>query len=111
MTEKSIEPHQTKDQLILTYEVADEALEAAASRNGKAENLTATTNGSSALALASLVGTHSPIAGAAFSGPVHVVFPVNEQIPVEADAIACSAGSVDITAHLCKLTFGPRQPP
>ena len=43
-----------------------------------------------------------------FQGHVHVVFPVNEQISVEADAIACSAGSVNIAAHLCKLTFGAK---
>ncbi len=73
--------------------------------------LAAITNGSSGLALAFLVRAHSPIlglyltkgAGTAFS---HVLFPVNEQISVEADA--SSASDVHITAHLCKLTFGAK---
>jgi hypothetical protein len=36
MNDKTIKPDQTGD--ILTYEVSDEVLEAAARRNGKAEN-------------------------------------------------------------------------
>jgi hypothetical protein len=43
-----------------------------------------------------------------FQGHVHVLFPGNEQISVEADAIDCSAGEVDITAHLCKVSFGAK---
>ncbi len=40
MNDKTIEFDQTKDRLILTYEISDEALEVAAMSNGKSENLT-----------------------------------------------------------------------
>ncbi len=74
----------------------------------------ATTSGSSALALAAVVGAHSPlltmynkhVLARLLDGHTNVPFPANKKISVEADAIDCTAGNVDITAHSCKLTFG-----
>lgn len=74
----------------------------------------ATTGGSNALALAALVGAHSPVVGRhdkrvlarLFDGHTNVLFPGSKN--VEADAIDCIAGNVDITAHSCKLTFGTK---
>ncbi len=74
----------------------------------------ATASGSSALALAALVGAHSPILSRhdkrvlarLFDGHTNVLFPGSKN--VEADAIDCTAGNVDITAHSCKLTFGDK---
>ncbi len=76
----------------------------------------ANTSGSSALALAALVGAHSPVLtmynkhvlARLFDGHTNVPFPANKKISVEADAIDCTAGNVDIAAHRCKLTFGAK---
>jgi hypothetical protein len=78
--------------------------------------LAATTTGSSALALASLVGVQSPVLSRhdksvlarLLGGHADVAFPVNKQISVKADDIVCNAGDIDITAHSCKLTFGAK---
>ncbi len=77
-------------------------------------NASAATTGSNALALAALVGPHSPVVGRhdkrvlarLFDGHTNVLFPSSKN--VEADAIDCIAGNVDITAHSCKLTFGSK---
>jgi hypothetical protein len=74
----------------------------------------ATASGSSALALAALVGTHAPALirhdrrtlEQLLEGHASVPFPANRKISVEAGAIDCTAGNVDIAAHSCKLTFG-----
>jgi hypothetical protein len=78
--------------------------------------LAATTNGSSALALASLVAVHSPLLSTGdmllirrlFNGHFHRLRGDTKTISVTADAIVCSVGNVDITAHSCKLTFGTK---
>ncbi len=74
----------------------------------------ATTAGSVALALASLVGAHSPVLSRyekrvvrrLFDGHSHVAFPANRKISVKVDAVVCRASNVDITSRSCKLTFG-----
>jgi len=74
----------------------------------------ATTAGSSALALASLVAAHSPllsrhekrVMARLFGGDSNVPFPANRKISVKADAVVCRASNVDITSRSCKLTFG-----
>jgi hypothetical protein len=74
----------------------------------------ATASGSGALALAALVGAHAPglirhdrrTLEQLLEGHASVPFPANRKISVEAGAIDCTAGNVDITAHACKLTFG-----
>jgi len=78
--------------------------------------IAATTTGSSALALASLVGVQSPVLNRhdksvltrLLGGHADVAFPANKQISVKADNLVCNAGKVDITAHSCKLTFGSK---
>jgi hypothetical protein len=77
----------------------------------------ATANGSSALALAALVADQSPLLTARergvmarlFNGYLNVSVPANRKIVVKANAIACRASNVDITARSCELKFGTRQ--
>ena len=74
----------------------------------------ATASGSSALALASIVAAHSPVLSTGdtllirrlFNGHFHRLRGDTNVISVEADAIDCSVGNVDITSHSCKLKFG-----
>jgi hypothetical protein len=74
----------------------------------------ATARGSGALAVAALVGAHAPglirhdkrTLEQLLDGHASVPFPANRKISIEAAAIDCTAGNVDITAHSCKLTFG-----
>ena len=76
--------------------------------------LAATASGSSAFALASLVAVHSPVLSTGdialirrlFNGHFHQLRGDTKPISVEANAIVCSVGNVDLTAHSCKLTFG-----
>jgi hypothetical protein len=76
----------------------------------------ATTSGSTALALAALVGAQSPVLSGhdksvlarLFDGHTNVPFPANKQISVQVDDIDCSAGDVDVTMHSCTLTFGAK---
>jgi hypothetical protein len=78
--------------------------------------LAATTSGSSALALAALVGAQSPVLSSHdksvlarfLDGHTNGVFPANKRISVKADDIVCNAGDVDITEHSCQLTFGSK---
>jgi hypothetical protein len=73
-----------------------------------------TASGASALALAALVGAHAPALirhdrrtlEQLLEGHASLPFPANRKISVEASAIDCTAGNVDITAHSCKLSFG-----
>jgi hypothetical protein len=70
--------------------------------------------GNSALALAALVAEHSPalppfkkiVMAKMLDGNLSFAFPAGQKILVNADAIVCRAGNVDISAHSCKLTFG-----
>ena len=43
-----------------------------------------------------------------FNGHFHQLRGDTKTISVTADAIVCSVGTVDITAHSCKLTFGAK---
>lgn len=73
-----------------------------------------TASGSSALALAGLVGLHAPnlSAGAKrvlslmLDGRLSFSFPSGEKILVRADAVTCRSSNVDIAAHDCTLQFG-----
>ena len=64
--------------------------------------------------LASLVAVHSPVLSTGdtvlirrlFNGHFHQLRGDTKVISVEANAIVCSVGNVDLTAHSCKLTFG-----
>ena len=76
--------------------------------------LAATASGSSALALASVVVVQSPMLSTGdkllirrlFNGHYYQLRGDTKVISVEANAIVCSIGNVDITSHSCKLTFG-----
>jgi hypothetical protein len=78
--------------------------------------LAATASGSSAFALASLVAVHSPVLSTGdtvlirrlFNGHFHQLRGDTKPISVDANAIVCSVGNVDLTAHSCKLTFGSK---
>ena len=67
----------------------------------------ATASGSSALALASVVIVHSPVLSTGdkllirrlFNGHFHQLRDDTKVISVEANAIVCSVGNVDLTAH------------
>ena len=73
----------------------------------------ATSSGASALALAALVGAHSPALNAnkkfvlarLLNGHANVAFPANQKISVTAKSVVCKASNVDITSHSCALTF------
>lgn len=73
--------------------------------------------GSGALALAALVGEHSPnvkaldkmILTRLFNGQLVTPYPENRKISVKADAISCKTSNVDITEHKCELTFGTKK--
>jgi hypothetical protein len=75
-----------------------------------------TTTGHSALALAALVASYSPVLNAhekhvmarLLEGRQNVSFPAGKTISVSADSIICKAGDVDITARSCALTFGAK---
>ena len=43
-----------------------------------------------------------------FNGHFHQLRADSKVISVEANAIVCSVGNVDLTAHSCKLTFGSK---
>jgi hypothetical protein len=70
-------------------------------------------SGPSALALAGVVASHSPVLGSfnrramarLFRGK-SISFPPNRKISVAADSIVCSASSVDVTLRTCELAFG-----
>ncbi len=70
--------------------------------------------GSGALALAALVGWHSPnvttndkqILATMLIGDLAFTFPPNGQISVIADSVSCRSSNVDISEHDCTLKFG-----
>ncbi len=72
------------------------------------------TSGGGALALAALVGWHSPdvstadkqILASMLIGDLAFTFPANGQIVVRADSVSCRTGNVDISEHDCTLKFG-----
>jgi hypothetical protein len=74
----------------------------------------ASTAGNSALALAALVGAHSPALTSQeknalahmLDGKLSFPFPANKKIAVKASKVVCRASNVDISAHSCQLTFG-----
>jgi len=74
-------------------------------------------SGSSALALAALVGIHSPTLSAQdktalgymLDGNLTFPFPANKKIDVKADSVVCRSSNVDISAHSCELTFGAKK--
>ena len=76
----------------------------------------ATTSGSAALAVASLVADQSPtirprdrtVLRRLFGGRAEATFPIGRKIEVRADSVVCQAGNVDITQHDCTLTFADR---
>ncbi len=75
------------------------------------------TGGSSGLALAALVGAHSPALGAAdknalsrmLDGNLNFHYPAGKRIVVKADSVVCRSSNVDISAHSCVLTFGTKK--
>lgn len=70
--------------------------------------------GSGALALAALVGWHSPdvstadkqVLASMLIGDLAFTFPPNGQIAVKADSVSCRSSNVDISEHDCTLKFG-----
>jgi hypothetical protein len=80
-------------------------------QSGQAVAAPASTSGHAALALAALVASHSPqlpqqareVMARLFDGDLNVA---GHTLSVRADAVACQAGDVDITAFACTLTFG-----
>jgi hypothetical protein len=76
-----------------------------------------TADGSSALALAALVGIDSPLLNEGenaalaklLNGEADTGFPAGKRIAVRADKIVCRASNVDIKAHSCTLTFGKHE--
>jgi hypothetical protein len=83
-------------------------------QSGAAVAASASTSGHAALALAALVASRSPVLpdhersvmARLFEGDLKVSFPAGATLSVRADAVACQAGDVDITAFACTLTFG-----
>lgn len=73
-----------------------------------------TASGSSALALAALVGLQSPSLRASdknalshmLGGDLSFSFPASGTIAVEAGSVSCRASDVDISEHDCTLKFG-----
>ena len=68
------------------------------------------------MAFGAVVASHSPILNTSdtllirrlFNGHFYQLRGDTATISVTADAIVCSAGTVDITAHSCKLSFGAK---
>jgi hypothetical protein len=74
-------------------------------------------DGSGALAIATLIGEHSPAVKAMdkivllrlLNGQINTPYPANRKVNVTADAVSCRASNIDITEHLCELTFGAKK--
>ena len=72
-----------------------------------------TTSGTSALALAALVGVHEPGHNAQArnalrryrDGHSSAAFPANATITVKAKGVVCKSSNVDIASHSCTLNF------
>jgi hypothetical protein len=79
--------------------------------------LASTAAGNSALALAALVAERSPLVrplekrviARLFDGQLNFDFAAGKKISVQADAIVCRVGNVDITSRACTLTFGTKK--
>ena len=74
-----------------------------------------TVSGPSALALATLIGEHSPLLSQQDKHTLARVFDghavtATQTITVQADSIVCRASNVDISARSCELTFGVNKP-
>lgn len=77
----------------------------------------ASTDGSYALGLASVIAAHSPILSREekrvmarlFGGHADVAVPATSKISVRADAVVCVESDIDITKNSCTLTFGARK--
>jgi len=69
-------------------------------------------SGAGALALAALVGAHSPALDSQQRQALadmldgKLAFPSNAPIAVAADSVACRQGDIDISHHDCALKFG-----
>ncbi len=76
-----------------------------------------TADGSSALALAALVGLNSPLLNEGenaaltklLDGKADTGFPSGKTIAVAADKVACRSSNVDIKEHSCMLGFGKHE--
>jgi hypothetical protein len=72
------------------------------------------TSGSTALALAGVVASKSPLLTSAEKKAMAMLFAANSDIPynkpilVTADRIVCRTSNVDITVRSCELTFGKK---
>jgi hypothetical protein len=73
--------------------------------------------GNGALSLAAIVGQYSPIItkperevlSKLLSGQKNAPYGAAKKVAVTADGITCRVGNVDITLHLCELTFGSKK--
>jgi hypothetical protein len=74
-------------------------------------------DGSTALALAGLVGIQSPDVTAAdkalllkyLNGQAHAPHKAGKVVTVKAASVSCRSSNVDITSHSCTLKFGARE--
>jgi hypothetical protein len=88
-----------------------------AASSARADDTGGTAGGGTALALATLVGAHSPTLDTAdksalarmLDGNASVRYPADRKITVKADSVVCRSSNPDITAHSCDLTFGTRK--
>lgn len=79
-----------------------------------AQAASGSTSGSTALALAGVVASKSPLLTSAEKKAMAMLFAANSDIPykkpilVTADRIVCRTSNVDITIRSCELTFGTK---
>jgi hypothetical protein len=79
-----------------------------------AQAASGSTSGSTALALAGVVASKSPLLTSAEKKAMAMLFAANSDIPykkpilVTADRIVCRTSNVDITVRSCELTFGTK---
>ena len=79
-----------------------------------AQAASGSTSGSTALALAGVVASKSPLLTSAEKKAMAMLFAANSDIPykkpilVTADRIVCRTSNVDITVRSCDLTFGTK---
>ena len=74
-------------------------------------------NGSTALALAAVVGQHSSLLTAQeknalarlFNGEVNLGIPASQKITVETSGVVCRMSNVDIAERSCEVTFGSQK--
>ena len=76
-----------------------------------------TASGPTALALAAVVGQHSPLLNAQekgalarlFNAEVNLGFPAGQKITVKAASVVCRMSNVDIAERSCEVTFGTQK--